>query len=865
MKNAILVTYFISICLFGTSQKAIIQTSSTSPKAPIILSIDCYNTGYTPGLTQTFYCKLKFFTDDYEFLSGVRMVFPSGIIPQSAGTSNPLAENNTGEPTALSLNITGQTANWGETDSIVSYGPFYNDSAEFTISASVTPGLSGIQTIVYYLYGDMGTEYSGSITLNAALQNDIAIIKSPVQSKLISDSTNYPSAQICNFGQLPASFDAVCTILNDSGYSIYSDTITGMNLSAAKDTNVVFAAFVPLVGFYRIEYSCIYPSDQQPTNNIFSKLVFAHPDFYAFATVRPDSSSSYKFSKYHYGEHSFDCGTYQTSNGISELFWANNLLHAVKRTYYLAPSSLLEIDTISTNITSETNLGNLSIIDMFANPKSGKIYGINQSTNGTNLFRIVPETDSVFFLKKFPIYPFDIAFDSSGTLFLICNDSKLFTINIDSLTYHEVADLNMSLANTNIECEIFFDPVTNYLFAELMQLNHYNTLGIIDLTNNTFFPLEKDNILDIRIQSYARPYASIQYSNDASIIAVNKINPSCNQTQEYITTLIKNNGSAPISHFPVSYTVNHGTPLVETFTDTIPAGGFAYFTFSVPADVAGLSDAIIMVSSALAGDENPGNDKESIYAIISSTNAIPYICGFNDYYETETWTSVNHLSNASYWSFLSGLNANSPDGFTQINYSYPGYVANDWLISPCLTLTPGTYELSFWQKGYNCMNTHLIIAYDSIPSFNSTGLNHIVYDHTGFSDNSAYEKSTAVFDITSSGTYYFGVYIEDYSATGAAFYLDDFSIGPFSSIEEGEKKWSLFPNPASDFTTLVLNAEPDQSSSYALYCMDGRLAGSEKITFKEQNIDLTKLEPGLYYFSIINDDTIFSAPLLIQK
>lgn len=115
--------------------------------------------------------------------------------------------------------------------------------------------------------------------------------------------------------------------------------------------------------------------------------------------------------------------------------------------------------------------------------------------------------------------------------------------------------------------------------------------------------------------------------NDVHIIEI--LNPISGQltASEPITVVIRNNGMAVQSNFEVSYQVNQGTLITETFTGSLAFNETAEFTFNETADFSE-DGAIYTITAAtnLAGDENPDNDAETT----SVQNLLDFDIGVSD-------------------------------------------------------------------------------------------------------------------------------------------------------------------------------------------------------------------------------------------
>ena len=105
-------------------------------------------------------------------------------------------------------------------------------------------------------------------------------------------------------------------------------------------------------------------------------------------------------------------------------------------------------------------------------------------------------------------------------------------------------------------------------------------------------------------------------SADVKFIAANDVgvtaftSPSSGQglANETVTVTIENFGTLDQTGFDVSYTVNGGTPVVETVGVNVPAGGSVPFTFAATADLTGVGTYTFVSTTLLGTDSDNGND-----------------------------------------------------------------------------------------------------------------------------------------------------------------------------------------------------------------------------------------------------------------
>lgn len=89
---------------------------------------------------------------------------------------------------------------------------------------------------------------------------------------------------------------------------------------------------------------------------------------------------------------------------------------------------------------------------------------------------------------------------------------------------------------------------------------------------------------------------------------------------EEVSVVLKNNGGLQLSNFEISYTLNDGSPVTETITETIDGGSTYTYTFSTPLDLSTLGYHSIKVEiPALENEETTSNN--SLTKEIRSTDA----------------------------------------------------------------------------------------------------------------------------------------------------------------------------------------------------------------------------------------------------
>ncbi|WP_378179590.1 proprotein convertase P-domain-containing protein [Aquimarina sp. SS2-1] len=103
------------------------------------------------------------------------------------------------------------------------------------------------------------------------------------------------------------------------------------------------------------------------------------------------------------------------------------------------------------------------------------------------------------------------------------------------------------------------------------------------------------------------------FTNDVGVISIDIPEEGTFTNMEEITVEIFNFGSAPVSNFDISYQINGGTIVTETFTATIESTKTATYTFTQNADLSVSGQTyLINATTNLINDELDTNDGTSI-------------------------------------------------------------------------------------------------------------------------------------------------------------------------------------------------------------------------------------------------------------
>lgn len=123
---------------------------------------------------------------------------------------------------------------------------------------------------------------------------------------------------------------------------------------------------------------------------------------------------------------------------------------------------------------------------------------------------------------------------------------------------------------------------------------------------------------------------------------------------EDVTITIANRGKESISQFAVSYQVNDGGVVTETYTGTIAAGEVADYTFATKADMSQEQQYNVAAWVSLEGDMIPSNDKLTGKCKHIGVSSLPFHYDFSEMgveaFESD-WTVEDVNCDDSKWSY----------------------------------------------------------------------------------------------------------------------------------------------------------------------------------------------------------------------
>ncbi len=821
-------------------------------------SITSQTLNYIPGATQTLNFTLTFSSPDVEYVDGVSMTFPTGITPQTTGTSDPLAPENGCSGALMNLSpITGQTVVWGEVTTPSGCGALVGGTYTFNVSVAIGASVTGIQTIDYLIFGDgygaAPHTVTGTITLNVAQSSDVGINSIPMSSNYAPGSTVTPSAVVQNFGTASQSF-TVNFAINDGTTDVYTDTYSVSNLAAGANQTVSFTNWTAVMGSYTATATTVLTGDLDPTNDSMNKL-FTVADITDAYTVNT-TDLTYHFISLADGSLSNVGTATDTPFPMAETYDGSTIYRV---------HSDMTIGTVSTTGVY-TSLGTMTGVP-------GTPTGIAWDFTTSTMYVLVLTAANLPQLCTLDMNSRVLSLIGTGTEGMIIgidvaddgfiygpalDNDNLYKINPSTGAVTSMGTVGVDL---NYGQDVAYDKATQKLYT--ITCGGAYKFGYYNLTNGTFTELADANGKQHATLVIMNQAASID--DDVMVESIIPITSGCNlSSSQNVEIIVKNLGNLPQSNIPVYFTLDGGTPVTGTIAGPLAPGASENYTFTTTIDLSAPGSYTIQACTELSNDGNTSNDCKTITVSSFASSTLPYTMGFEPGEDYSNWKIENLNNDASLWIIdeYSDL-AHSGDWFAIYEYN-PTENANDWLITTCIDLEENTtYDLSFWYVVGEWQGTvfteKMKVAFGTEPT--PSALTNVIVDLPNM-DNITYQQNISQFTVPATGTYYIGFHA--YSDPDKFYIaLDDIMIDVSTGINTPEiSKVAVFPNPAQDIVQVVSN---ENISSIEVYTISGQLAYTATVNSTMHRFDVSSFADGLYFVKTITSGGTSTKQIMIAK
>ena len=197
---------------------------------------------------------------------------------------------------------------------------------------------------------------------------------------------------------------------------------------------------------------------------------------------------------------------------------------------------------------------------------------------------------------------------------------------------------------------------------------------------------------------------------DAELVQLTSPTSNCFlSNSETISCDIYNNGADSLYNFDISYTINNGTPVTETITDTILPTDTLNYTFTTTADLSSSGNYDFVIYSDVLGDTINTND--TIFTTIANTPVFTSFPYDNDFETNPTWWTPSGTSSSWELGTPAAPIINSPASGTNswvTNLTGNSNAETSYLVSPCfsfVTLNKPRIEFDLWYETQQYLST----------------------------------------------------------------------------------------------------------------------------------------------------------------
>lgn len=276
--------------------------------------------------------------------------------------------------------------------------------------------------------------------------------------------------------------------------------------------------------------------------------------------------------------------------------------------------------------------------------------------------------------------------------------------------------LELRVDGTLVASETFtgtVDPndVATYTFAQTVDLSTSGQTYSIEVTTN----LGGDEFT--ANDSFTKEVTHL-LANDVGAIEIVAPSSGSGLGMETISVNLRNFGASPQSNFDVQYSINGGTPVVETFTNTLNSEEEMVFSFATQGDFTALGSYEITASTSLGSDQNTSNDE--VTKEVDNVLCQPSMdCSFGDGFQLFSVQEINNPSACEGYADFTNLVATFDPGTTYdltVTTGYGDQFVSVWIdFNDDFNFTPDelvvdNYEIADGQAGGSYTETFDLVV-----------------------------------------------------------------------------------------------------------------------------------------------------------
>ncbi|MFN8165423.1 MAG: choice-of-anchor J domain-containing protein [Bacteroidia bacterium] len=335
---------------------------------------------------------------------------------------------------------------------------------------------------------------------------------------------------------------------------------------------------------------------------------------------------------------------------------------------------------------------------------------------------------------------------------------------------------------------------------------------------------------------------------DGGVDAVNVNWNSCMlSAAEPVTVLLKNYGVDPISNFDVSYSVNFGTPVTETYSGTLNSGDTASYTFTATADLSMPMIYEVDAWTTITNDVATGNDSSTTFteSYMTDPTVAAYTNGFED---TDDYTgyTIADLDGDGVTFDITDQYPNS--GTYCIRKPGSGVDDDNWFFTQCFDFqNTGYYTLTYFYKNFELANPCSLEVY--MGSMNDASSMTTLLIQNPIPGDTTYQAASAAIPVASAGTYFLGFHFYSTQGTGtSSLRVDDIMVDFDNYVKElSNSGISIYPNPTSGKININNINMTDKDYVVSVYNSVGSLVYTKHYSdLNTETIDLSNQASGVY-------------------
>jgi len=434
---------------------------------------------------QTLEFTMTFAQSGMEYMDGLRMVFPAGMVPNVAGTSDPLTTPNGCGGHHLNLTPNGQSLLWG-VDTNSRCGAYIGGTFTFQVNVTNT-GLVGYQTINYTVYGDgFGSGphiLTGSIVISQTPNHDLAVREITVPAAVFIGTTVTPQVTIQNYG---LNNETTWSLTLTDGGS-YTSTVSNTPINAGQILQVTMDNWTPPAGEHTLTATLTMAGDENAANNINTTTLTVIPSSYTYtedAYALNCSEGEYNIVNLTDGSFTFlaEDALYDPFP-MSEEFDGNHIYRIYdNRTYgivnpagkYIELGTMTGVEGSSPRALAYNWANGLMYVMLIDNNNLPQLCTINLETGELTLIGTGTEGNMI-----------SMDFANDGLLYApSLHPDNLYSINPATGAVTVVGPLGI---NINYGQDVSFDALANKLYT--YTCGDVHKFGYYDLTTGTFNPI----------------------------------------------------------------------------------------------------------------------------------------------------------------------------------------------------------------------------------------------------------------------------------------------------------------------------------------------------------------------------------------